>query len=104
MNMSLRFWHRWLQNRRTPRRTGVAAKRRLGMQVLEDRRVPATLFGLTENNQLIRFDSSNPGAAIQITVTGLGATEKLTSIDFRPVNEKLYAILTKGDGMLFPSK
>jgi Domain of unknown function (DUF4394)/Bacterial Ig domain/FG-GAP-like repeat/FG-GAP repeat len=62
------------------------------MQLLEDRRVPATLFGLTESNQLIRFDSSNPGAAIQITVTGLGATEHLTSIDYRPANEKLYAI------------
>jgi hypothetical protein len=62
------------------------------MQILEDRRVPATLFGLTENNQLIRFDSSNPGAAIQITVTGLAQTEKLTTIDFRPANQKLYAI------------
>lgn len=92
MSMSLRFWHRWLQNRHSLRAIGSAAKRRLGMQVLEDRRVPATLFGLTESNQLIRFDSANPTAAIQITVTGLGATEHLTSIDYRPSNEKLYAI------------
>lgn len=92
MMKSLRTWQRWLNGRFSGRSASLADTSLLRLQTLEDRRVPATLFGLTENNQLIRFDSSNPMAAVQISVTGLGATEKLTSIDYRPANETLYGI------------
>lgn len=89
----LRIWTRWLNNFKA-RNSRKAPKRLLNMQQLEGRDVPAVLFGLTENNQIIRFDSANPGATQQIVVTGLDAMamETLTSIDFRPSNGKLYAV------------
>jgi hypothetical protein len=66
---------------------------------LEDREVPATLYGLTPANQLIRFDSATPNS-IQATVTvlGLNATEQVVGIDFRPRTGQLYAVAVNGNG------
>lgn len=59
--------------------------RRLSLDALEDRTVPATVYGLAANNLLIRFDSSSPTVIQNArTVTGLGGNETLQGIDFRP--------------------
>src|ERR1043166_4265605 len=44
-----------------------------------------TIFGLTVNNQLIRFDSATPGVVTgPLPITGLSAGTTLVGIDFRP--------------------
>jgi hypothetical protein len=71
------------------------ARRRLAVEELEDRRVPATVFAVTDQASpaLIRFDSTTPGAVTPIgTVTGLTGT--LRGIDFRPANGLLYGVTT----------
>jgi hypothetical protein len=49
-----------------------------------------TLFGLTDNNMLVAFDSDRPNRAQTIGVTGIDGT--LIGIDFRPQDGKLYGI------------
>jgi hypothetical protein len=67
---------------------------------LEAREVPATLYGLTSANQLVRFDSATP-ATIQSTVSiqGLAATEKVLGMDFRPRTGQLYAVAVDSAGL-----
>ncbi len=64
------------------------------VEPLEDRRLLATLLGLTATNQLIRFDSATPGTLIgsPATITGLQAGENILGIDFRPANGLLYGL------------
>jgi predicted small lipoprotein YifL len=53
----------------------------------------ATFFTLTDNNQLVRFNSQSlatPGTPLAIT--GLGQGEQLLDIDFRPANNMLYGV------------
>lgn len=51
-----------------------------------------TVYGLTTTNQLVRFDSSRPNVLLQTTaITGVGAGETLTGIDYRPANGLIYA-------------
>ena len=51
------------------------------------------LFGLTANNSLVRFNARTPGTSLaSVTINGLGAGEKLMSIDFRPATGELYAL------------
>ncbi len=57
---------------------------RLGLEALEAREVPATLYALDTANNLLRFDSSTPGMITTTAVTGLGANQTLAGIDFRP--------------------
>lgn len=62
-----------------------APRARLGVEALESREVPAVIYGLTTNNELVRFDSATPGTvSTPVAVTGLGASEQLVGIDFRP--------------------
>ncbi|RJF94507.1 DUF4394 domain-containing protein [Oleomonas cavernae] len=49
-----------------------------------------TTIGLTDNNQLVRFDESSPSAATVTAITGV--TGRLLGIDFRPVDGLLYGI------------
>ena len=44
-----------------------------------------TIFGLTTNDVLIRFDSATPGQFTSVPITGLPPNEFLLAIDFRPV-------------------
>lgn len=50
------------------------------------------LVGLTSANELARFDSSSPGSATRVAITGLAAGDRLVGIDLRPSNNQLYGI------------
>ena len=66
---------------------------RLELEPLEDRRVPATLYGLTSNNILLRFDSASPGTIADAEfVSGLHAGERLVGMDFRPRTGQLFGV------------
>src|SRR5262249_5084438 len=66
--------------------------RRLGLERIEDRAVPATVYGLTNANTLLKFGSATPGTVTTITITGLQTnTEHVLGIDFRPRTGQLYA-------------
>ena len=63
------------------------------IEPLESRIAPATLFALSESNQLLRFDSATPGTIdATLNFTGLGGGETLRGIDFRPETSELFAI------------
>ncbi len=48
------------------------------------------LTGLTDNNRLVSFDSSNPGSVSSVAITGVQGN--VIGIDFRPANGVLYGI------------
>src|SRR5262245_60566679 len=63
------------------------------VECLEDRSVPATFYGLTDANTLIRFDSETPGTIQSaVAITGLAPNESLAGIDFRPRTGQLYGV------------
>jgi hypothetical protein len=52
-----------------------------------------TVFAVTTTNQLLAFNSSNPGTILSTkNITGLQSNETIAGIDFRPSNKTLYAI------------
>ena len=66
---------------------------RLELEPLEDRSVPATLYGLTSNNIILRFDSASPGTIADARfVSGLQAGERIVGIDFRPRTGQLFGV------------
>ncbi len=51
------------------------------------------IYGLSNRNHLIRFDSATPGVVTNLgVVSGLLPGERLEGIDFRPANGLLYAV------------
>ena len=53
----------------------------------------AALYGVTNGNSLIRFDSATPGTITTIgAITGLQGGENVLGIDFRPATGELYAL------------
>ena len=51
------------------------------------------VYGLTDANSLVRFDSASPGTVNStVAVTGLTAGAALLGIDFRPANGQLYGV------------
>src|SRR5262249_25335120 len=64
---------------------------------LEERLVPATIFGVTNANQLISFNSATPGTIISnVSITGLVAGDNIVGMDFRPATEQLYGFSQTG--------
>lgn len=55
-----------------------------------------TLFALTTDNQLITLDSQAPTMGSAVSITGLGASERLLGLDLRPSNGLLYSISNAG--------
>src|SRR5262245_50238595 len=56
------------------------------------------IFALTNNGNLVRFDSDSPGTIIStVAITGTveGASEGLVSIDFRPNTGQLWGLSDK---------
>jgi hypothetical protein len=77
---------------RPAHRTARRQTRRIGLERLETREVPATVFAIAPGNQLLRFDSATPGTIQSTTaITGLGAGESVRGIDFRPRTGQLFA-------------
>lgn len=63
------------------------------VETLESRQLLSSVFAVTDNNTLLEFDSSNPAAIIRtLPISGLGAGETMTALDFDTVGEKLYGI------------
>jgi hypothetical protein len=54
--------------------------------------VAVQLFGLTDNNTIVSFDSDNPTSTSRVGVTGIEGS--LSGIDFRPANSLLYGVTT----------
>jgi hypothetical protein len=48
-------------------------------------------YAVTETNKLVRFDTSQAGQTVVGTITGNGI-EQILSIDFRPLNGRLYGV------------
>jgi hypothetical protein len=65
---------------------------RLRVEALEDREVPAILFGVTANNVLVTFDSANPSVILRATpINGfISPGEVITDIDVRPALGFIY--------------
>ena len=58
----------------------------------------ATIYGVTNNNNLLEFDSTTPGTIdSSLAITGLG-TENVLGIDIRPATGQLFA-LTSGSNL-----
>src|SRR5262245_42731378 len=67
--------------------------RRLFLEPLEDRAVPAPLIGLQNGNQLVYFDSTTPGTITRtVNITGLGLNQSIQAIDYRPATGQLYGL------------
>jgi hypothetical protein len=89
----------WLiDRRRTPascprQARGDSLRRRLlHVEPLEERMLLSTVYGITPGNVLIRFESDAPNMVTTIgAVGGLGASETIRGIDFRPRTGQLFA-------------
>src|SRR5438876_1424224 len=67
--------------------------RRPELECLEDRLVPTTLYGLTDNNFIVQFDSAAPSAFTNVAViSGLQSGERIVGMDFRPRTGQLFGV------------
>ncbi|WP_439621667.1 DUF4394 domain-containing protein [Gemmata sp.] len=75
----------------------TAPRTRLAVEALEAREVPAILYGVTNSQRLLAFDSANPTVSLgSVPLTGLAAPgERVTDIDAR-VGGGLYGRSTQG--------
>lgn len=72
---------------------------RPAVEPLESRDVPATIFALTSGNQLVSFDSADPGTILStVNITGLAAGDQLQSIDFSPGSNTLFGLALQSSG------
>jgi hypothetical protein len=72
---------------------------RLQVEALEHRDTPSTLYGLTADSRLARYDSATPTAPDSVVaIQGLNAGERVVGIDFRPRTAGLYAMAVNGNG------
>ncbi len=64
------------------------------MEIYANAAVPRTVFyGINAaNNNLVRFDNTNPAALTSVAVTGMGGGETMIGIDFRPATGQLYGL------------
>lgn len=56
------------------------------------------VYAVTPSNVLVRFASQTPDAPSIATITGLGAGENVVGLDFRPSDQKLYALASNTGG------
>lgn len=58
------------------------------------------LYGVTQDNRLVRFDSDGPGDVTEVApIGGLAGGENVVGIDVRPATDQLYAV-TSGNRVL----
>ncbi len=76
--------------------TIICAKALLLTAVFAGTSVPAsaaTLYALTANTRLVRFESGTPGILTNdVAITGIAAGDRIAGIDFRPANGQLYGV------------
>ena len=59
------------------------------------------ILALTQNNQLIQFDSSTPGTTSgPVAVTGIGAGFHLVGIDARPATNQIYGLAVSSNSAI----
>src|SRR4051812_9754656 len=78
----------------TRRASIILAFLTMGLASISSGQVQAeTIFGLTTDSRLLRFDSASPGT-IQTTssITGLVGGDSLVGIDFRPATGQLFGL------------
>lgn len=51
-----------------------------------------TVYAIDSANNLLSFMASNPSSVTKMAITGLQANESILEIDFRPVDNKMYAL------------
>src|SRR4051794_9532235 len=69
----------------TRRERARSRPRRPGLEPLEDRRLLSTIVALTEQDQLLSFDSGAPGVILgTASIGGLQPGESVLGIDVRP--------------------
>lgn len=57
-----------------------------------------TVYGLTDRDQLVTFDSGNPNSLTNsVFISGLASNETVLGIDIRPANNALYAVGSFGN-------
>jgi hypothetical protein len=65
---------------------------------------PETVFAVTSDNRLIRFNAGLPGSLSGYRqITGLQPGERIVGLDFRPSNGRLYGVGTAGQLYLIDS-
>ncbi len=65
----------------------------LRIESLEDRNLLTLAVALTTTNELLVFDTFNPGQVFsRLAITGLRSGEMVLGIDYRPVDGRLYAV------------
>ncbi|MBA4291577.1 PEP-CTERM sorting domain-containing protein [bacterium] len=70
----------------------------VGTIALAQSALAVNVFGLTDRDQLVRFDSSSPMQLNQsVFISGLMSNESLVGIDFRPSNGRLYGLGSFGN-------
>ena len=58
------------------------------------------LYGVTQDNRLVRFDSDGPGDVTEVApIGGLNSGENIVGLDVRPATDQLYAV-TSGNRIL----
>jgi hypothetical protein len=56
-----------------------------------------TLFGLTDDNRIVSFNSRNPGVTLSSgAISGIDPGDRLIGLDLRPVDRKLYTMGASG--------
>lgn len=72
---------------------------RLQVEALESRDTPSTLYALTLDSRIARFDSANPGAIdSNVAVQNLNPGERVVGIDYRPRTGGLYGLAVADNG------
>jgi hypothetical protein len=80
-------------------RPAVSRAVRLRVESCEERNPAATIYGLTDANQIIRFDSASPtNVTGTVDIQGLNFTERVVGIDFRPRTGQLFGLAVNNFG------
>jgi trimeric autotransporter adhesin len=59
------------------------------------------ILALTQNNQLLQFDSATPGTTSGVvSITGIGAGFTLVGIDARPANNQIYGLAVSSNSAI----
>jgi len=81
----------------TFKRTAAAVGAALAAVLASAPASAVSLVGLTDANQLLRFDSAAPGSVSMAAITGLASGESILSIDFRNPDSTVYGISNLGN-------
>jgi Domain of unknown function (DUF4394)/Calx-beta domain/Glucodextranase, domain B len=74
---------------------GILVVLALGLSLEAHDALANPAYGVTEANQLVRFDTSSPGTVATVgPITGLLAGQQILALDVRPLTGRLYGVST----------